>query len=166
MQGDQKAFQMPQWREIPDLGLYMDQVVLYVQRAYEALYGLEETKRLLTPAMVNNYVKAGLIPRPTGKKYGREQLAAILMIVQLKGVLSMEMIRLMLADDQIEALYGMFCEKQYSAMRAFDIDDPLTAATEACIHALACERLLLARRNKKENSVGNDADSMEERRKK
>ena len=169
MQENQGTFQMPQWKEIPDLGLYMDQVVLYVQRACEGLYGEEEAKRLLTPAMVNNYVKAGLIPRPTGKKYGREQLATILMIVQLKGVLSMDMIRLMLEGDRIEALYDMFCAKQRNAMRAFDVDDPLTAATEACIHALACERLLLARKMEKENSVGKietEADNSSEGRRK
>lgn len=163
-QTEPMRFQMPQWRDIPDLGLYMDQVVLYVQRTYEALYGEAESRRLLTPSMVNNYVKAGLITRPTGKKYGREQLAAILMVVQLKGVLSMDMIRLLLAEDRTEVLYGMFCERQRAAIRAFEMCDPLTAATEACIHALACERLLLAKRDEK--SVGNDENPSEERQKK
>ena len=144
-QGNPMDFQMPRWEEIPDLGLYMDQVVLYVQRACEGLYGTEESRRLLTPAMVNNYVKAGLIPRPSGKKYSREQLAAILMIVQLKGVLSMDMIRLMLGGDGTQALYEMFCERQRGALRAFESCDPLLAATEASIYALACERLLRTR---------------------
>lgn len=144
-QGNPMDFQMPRWEEIPDLGLYMDQVVLYVQRTCEGLYGAEESRRLLTPAMVNNYVKAGLIPRPSGKKYSREQLAAILMIVQLKGVLSMDMIRLMLGGDGTQALYDMFCERQHGALRAFENCDPLLAATEASIYALACERLLRAR---------------------
>lgn len=140
-------FQMPQWRDIPDLGLYMDQVLLYVQRTYAALYGEEEASRLLTAAMVNNYVKAGLIPRPVGKKYSREQLAAILMIVQLKGVLSMDMIRLLLSTDGIEQLYGRFCDQQHSALRAFDTEDALTAATAACMFALSCERQLTAQRD-------------------
>ena len=39
----------------------------------------------------------------------------------------------------------MFCERQRGALRAFESSDPLLAATEASIYALACERLLRAR---------------------
>lgn len=137
----QSGFQMPEWREIPDLGLYMDQVLYYVQRVYEPLYG-EAAENLLTSSMVNNYVKNGLLPRPTGKKYGREQLAAILMLVQLKGVLSMDMIGVLLNGEPAESLYAAFCEKQRAAMQAFQVQDPLTAAAQAAMYALSCEQQL------------------------
>lgn len=135
-------FQMPAWTEIPDLGLYMDQVITFTQRAYQPLYG-DDAAKLLTSSMVNNYVKAGLIPRPQGKKYAREQLAAILMIVQLKGVLSLDTIRLLVTGD-MEACYNGFCEKQKQALRAFHINDPMQAAVESATCALVCQTYLKA----------------------
>ena len=62
------------WEQIPDLGLYMDQVVTFISRAYEPLYGAG-LRGSLSPSMINNYVKSKLIPRPAGKKYSREQIA-------------------------------------------------------------------------------------------
>ena len=133
-------FIMPAWTEIPDLGLYMDQVITFTQRSYAPLYG-DDAAKLLTSSMVNNYVKAGLIARPVGKKYGREQLAAILMIVQLKSVLSMDMIRVLVRGD-IEACYTHFCDRQSQALRAFAINDPMQAAVESAISALVCQNYL------------------------
>ena len=133
-------FTMPAWHLIPDLGLYMDQVITFTQRVCEPLYG-EDAAKLLTGSMVNNYVKAGLIARPTGKKYGREQLAAILMIVQLKGVLSMDMIRLLVTGD-IEVCYTNFCQQQQRALQAFHTGDPMQAAVESAVSALACQAYL------------------------
>lgn len=83
------------WSAIPDLGLYMDQVITLITRMYEPLYG-DATCGYLSASMINNYVKAKLIPRPTGKKYGREQIALLTMIVSLKQVATMEDIRAML----------------------------------------------------------------------
>ena len=68
------------WNAIPDLGLYMDQVITLITRMYEPLYG-DATCGYLSASMINNYVKAKLIPRPIGKKYGREQIALLMMIV-------------------------------------------------------------------------------------
>ena len=99
------------WEQIPDLGLYMDQVVTFITRVYEPLYG-QDIHSYLSPSMINNYVKSRLIPRPTGKKYSREQIALLTMIVALKQTCSMEDIRRLLAIDcegGVEALYNAFC---------------------------------------------------------
>ena len=76
------------WEKIPDLGLYMDQVITFITRAYEPLYG-DSTKSYLSAPMINNYVKNKLIPRPTGKKYSRTQIALLIMIISLKRVCTM-----------------------------------------------------------------------------
>lgn len=55
------------WESFPDIGLYMDQVVSYLPRQL-IHYGEGE---LLTSAMVNNYIKDGLLPRAEGKRYSR-----------------------------------------------------------------------------------------------
>ena len=99
------------WDQIPDLGLYMDQVVTFITRVYEPLYG-QDIHGYLSPSMINNYVKSKLIPRPTGKKYSREQIALLTMIVALKQTCSMEDIRKLLTVDEgrsVQALYDAFC---------------------------------------------------------
>ena len=100
------------WGLIPDLGLYMDQVVTFITRVYEPLYG-EDTRGYVSPSMINNYVKSRLIPRPVGKKYSREQIALLLMIIALKQTCSMEQIRRLLITDGggVEALYAAFCAR-------------------------------------------------------
>lgn len=105
-----RRFKPVEWAQIPDLGLYMDQVVTFITRVYEPLYG-EDIHGFLSPSMINNYVKSRLIPRPTGKKYSREQIALLTMIVALKQTSSMEDIRRMLAlreGQTVEELYTDF----------------------------------------------------------
>ena len=108
-----RQFTLVPWTLIPDLGLYMDQVITFITRAYEPLYG-EEARLYLSSSMINNYVKNRLIPRPTGKKYSRDQIALLIMIVVLKQVCSMNDIHRMLTlgeDETVEALYTSFCER-------------------------------------------------------
>lgn len=102
-----------QWQMIPDFGLYMDQVITFIAQMYAPLYG-EDTSKYLSASMINNYVKSKLVPRPEGKKYSREQIALLTMIVALKQVASMEDIRKMLAlkeGDTVETLYNAFCTR-------------------------------------------------------
>ena len=47
-----KTFRLPRFREIPDMGLYLDQTVKYINRFLEPLGGME-----ITSSMVSNYVK-------------------------------------------------------------------------------------------------------------
>ena len=103
------------WTLIPDLGLYMDQVVTYIERQLEPLYG-PAAKGLLTPSMINNYVKSGLVQRPLGKKYYREHLAQLMMIITLKPVASMDNIARLIARDGITESYARSrIEAQHSA---------------------------------------------------
>ena len=122
------------WEQIPDLGLYMDQVVTFITRVYEPLY-CEDIHSYLSPSMINNYVKSKLIPRPTGKKYSRDQIALLMMIVVLKQTCSMDDIRRMLTlreGDSAEGLYSDFCLRfshviQSMCGEADTIDSPRSA---------------------------------------
>ena len=91
-----EALSLPEWDKLPDFGLYMDQVIVLMERALAGVLPEGE----LTKSMVNNYVKVRLIPRPEGKKYEREHLALLLMICILKQAMSME---------EISALLAMLC---------------------------------------------------------
>ena len=99
---------LPQWELLPDIGLYMDQVITLMDRTFSPALPKGE----MTKSMVNNYVKVGMIPRPVGKKYDREHLAMLLMICVFKQALSMESIsRLLgfLCERDVRTGYDQFC---------------------------------------------------------
>lgn len=137
------------WDQIPDLGLYMDQVITFITRAYEPLYG-DTTKSYLSAPMINNYVKNKLIPRPAGKKYSRMQIAMLIMIVALKRVCLMEDIREMLrveSDDEIQPLYELFCRRQEESIHEMlgkhsKLSPAMDCAVFASAYRAGCECLM------------------------
>ena len=64
MGGERAMVCLPEWETLPDIGLYMDQVITLMERSF----GRSLPKGEITKSMVNNYVKVELIPRPVGKK--------------------------------------------------------------------------------------------------
>ena len=96
------------WDELPDIALYMDQVISYMPRQ---LINFKEDD-LLTSAMVNNYIKDGLVPRADGKRYGRVHLGYLTAVCAMKKVLSVKDMRAMLASvpesKEPEAIYNYF----------------------------------------------------------
>ena len=97
------------WDELPDIPLYMDQVVSYLARQ---LSGLGEGAAL-TPAMINNYMKDGLLERANGKKYDQVHLAYLIAITALKQVMSVREMKVLttvgreMGDPGRQ--YGYFC---------------------------------------------------------
>lgn len=86
-----QTFHMPRYRELPDIDLYMDQVISYVNKYLNIFSEAEEN--VITPSMINNYVKHGILPPPNGKKYSRVHLAYICAVFFLKQVLKMDEIK-------------------------------------------------------------------------
>ncbi len=112
-------YHIARWEELPDLELYMDQVVTFLNRHLAPL--LEEDRELVTAAMVNNYVKQTLIPKPEKKKYTRRHLAYLMTITILKQVLTITEIRdgILLYTRQMGApqrSYNHFCEEMELAL--------------------------------------------------
>ena len=98
------------WEELPDLALYMDQIIAYMPRQLISYAGRDA----LTPAMVNNYIKDGLLPRADGKKYGRTHLAYLTAICVLKRVMSTRDMDLLIkeelqGDRPVADGYAAFC---------------------------------------------------------
>ena len=103
---DGQRIELPEWALLPNIGLYMDQVITLTERALGGVLPEGE----ITRSMVNNYVKSGLLRRPTRKKYDRAHLAALLEIAVLKQSLSMEEIAQMLGLlGGGEEGYTLFC---------------------------------------------------------
>lgn len=98
---------LPQWEELPDLELYMDQVLSLVGRYLPA-----GEDRGLTASMVNNYVKQKVLPPPVSKRYGRRHLAALLMLCTLKSVMPISAVQRLFGScggaEGLESLYGDF----------------------------------------------------------
>ena len=115
----ERTVSLPRWNELPDLELYMDQVLSLVSRYLGALPGGEETA--LTAAMVNNYVKLELVPPPVKKRYGREQLSRLLIVSLMKSGFPIPAIKRLLDDARTrhgpEELYEIF-RARYAAAAA------------------------------------------------
>lgn len=78
----------PKWDEIPELDLYLDQVLLYVNNVCGS--SISAADKGLTASMINNYVKHGYISKPVKKKYQRRQVARLIAITTLKTVFSIQ----------------------------------------------------------------------------
>lgn len=110
-----KSYQGIPKQEIPKIALYMDQVVSWFEEVLEPWLVAENAKgdKPLTKAMINNYVKAKLVKAPDKKKYSPEQLMQLLMIYQLKNVLSIEDLRLLLSSEKgVEVVYDDFIQME------------------------------------------------------
>ena len=57
--------QYPLWEELPEIELYLDQVLLYVNQVTQSTLGPND--KGLTASMVNNYVKHGHIAKSIKK---------------------------------------------------------------------------------------------------
>ena len=75
------------WEQLPQIALYMDQVLLVLNQALEPL--TVSGVPAVTSTMINNYVKMKLAAPAEKKKYDREHMARFVMICLLKKVLSM-----------------------------------------------------------------------------
>jgi hypothetical protein len=134
---------LPAWELLPDFGLYMDQLVTYVERCFAG-----DACFALTPAMINNYVKGGLIDRPKDKKYSRESLAQLLMVCHLKQTSSMDTMKRLLhpeSDETTEAIYARFAQTQARVLQSFSelpTADPIACALEAATCQTLCRILL------------------------
>lgn len=109
-----------EWDRLPEIYLYMDQVLTYMEKQL-SLFERDGENSLLTSSMINNYVKDGVLPRPEQKKYSREHLALLTVICMLKQVLSIQdistLMRNLLQDASHSEMYNRFCDAQAAALR-------------------------------------------------
>lgn len=89
-------YSLPRWNDLPDIELYMDQVITLLNKYIEN-FSLEG-EVLLTPSMINNYVKHGIIPSPNKKRYSRVHLARLIIICIMKPVLPISSIAQLLEN--------------------------------------------------------------------
>lgn len=109
-------FHIPRWEELPNIDLYLDQVVTLLEDYLKNLVSLKDDDKkdkVITKTMINNYVKHGILKPPVNKKYNRTHLARLIVICILKQVYSINdinaLIKLALETSGIEISYNKFC---------------------------------------------------------
>ncbi|HEM3587824.1 DUF1836 domain-containing protein [Streptococcus suis] len=121
---------IPYWHELPDLDLYLDQVLLYVNQTTTSSELLEQ--KSLTASMINNYVKHKQIEKPVKKKYQKQQVARLIALTILKNVFSIQEIsqtlNLLLQSSNSETLYNHFVD----CMRNEESDETPEIIRYAC----------------------------------
>lgn len=109
------GFALPRYADLPQMGLYLDQTVQYVNSYFRTFCGVE-----LTSSMVSNYVKKGILSHPVRKKYARDQIASLMYIAVSKTVLSMENIdalfKMQRAHCSAGAAYDYFCDEMENCL--------------------------------------------------
>ncbi len=81
------SFSYKDYQDLPDIDLYMDQVVTFLEKQL-AIFQTSSLDKQITSSMINNYVKGGVVSAPISKKYNREHLALIEEVCTLKQVLT------------------------------------------------------------------------------
>lgn len=108
VEGELRSSRPASWEQIPDIDLYKDQLTEYLKRQHIGfVLGMEEP---LTSAMINNYIKVGVLPRAKGKRYDRDHIAYLTAVALLKQVLSVQetgdLLGIALADHDESAEEG------------------------------------------------------------
>ena len=125
------GFALPRYNDLPSVGLYLDQTVQFVNGYFRSFCGVE-----LTPSMVSNYVKKGVVDHPIRKKYTRDQIASLMYIAVSKTVLSIENIdtlfKMQREHCSAGTAYDIFCEELEASLSVADCARP--SAHTVCIY--------------------------------
>lgn len=117
------SYRLPTWESIPDIGLYMEQIVVLLKGYLDYLPPELKEEQFISAATINNYVRKKLIPKPKNKKYYREHIAYLLIICSLKQSLCLSMLQQLipvdLPADELKATYTAFSKRHHISCKYF-----------------------------------------------
>lgn len=130
-------FKLPRFNELPRVPLYKDQVIIYLEEVVKVI-NINENEKLLTPTMLNNYVKQKVVSPPQDKKYNEKHLAYLIVVCILKQAFSLNevcnLINMQIESCPIEVAYDYFCTEIEKAVNAAfltrDFSYPSSATTD------------------------------------
>ena len=108
-----KSIDYVKTEDIPNIGLYMDQVTTFMDEQLEACKRYDDDK-ILTKTMINNYAKNNLLPAPEKKKYSKEHVLTLLFIYYFKNLLSI---------SDIQALLNPLTDSYFGNKDDFNMED-------------------------------------------
>lgn len=106
-----KSIDYVKTEDIPNIGLYMDQVTTFMDEQLEACKRYDDDK-ILTKTMINNYAKNNLLPSPEKKRYSKEHLLVLIFIYYFKNILSI---------SDIQTLLRPLTDKYFKSMDDMDL---------------------------------------------
>ena len=96
-------YRLPTWEQIPDFGLYMEQVIALLKQYLDYLPPELKEEQFITASTINNYVRTRIMPEPIKKRYYRVHIAYLLIICTFKQGLSIALIQKLLPMGLTEA---------------------------------------------------------------
>lgn len=120
-----RKFSMARYEDLPNMGLYLEQTVKYVNSCLLPLGCLE-----ITSSMVSNYVKKGILPKPVKKQYYAEHIAYLFFVAFAKNMVSIEDIGLLIdmqkSSYPLPTAYNYLCsEMENNLFFIFGLKDTL-----------------------------------------
>lgn len=117
---------LPRFSQLPKMELYSDQLITYLQDILKPLQ-INPEETLITTAMVNNYVKLGLIEPTKKKRYNNYHIAYLIVICVFKQLYAInkinEMIKIQSDIFTTEVSYDYFCQELENALaNAFSLE--------------------------------------------
>ncbi len=113
---------LPDWEQLPDFGLYMDQVITLLSQ-YLSFLPQSSEEQVVTTSAINNYVRTGIMPPPNKKKYDRIHIAYLIMICSLKQSLNIADIQRIipcgLSEDEMRCSYTDFVRQYTDSVNYF-----------------------------------------------
>ena len=110
-------YHLPDWETIPDLGLYMDQVIVLLEQYLTFIPTPTGSKeKFVTSSTINNYVRLKIMPAPVKRKYHRVHIAYLVMILTMKQSLSISDVQKVIppmdsSEDEVLSVYEDYSEK-------------------------------------------------------
>ena len=121
-------FHMPRYDEIPDIDLYMDQLLAYIDKVLSPLL-ITNSEKIFTTSMVNNYVKQGVLPPTVKKRYPREHVIILMEICLAKQIYSIQEIGKLIAVQHAifdtRTSYNYICTELENALKCTFANEPL-----------------------------------------
>ena len=136
-----KAFRCPRYEQLPDMTLYLEQMLGVVNEVLKDI--VDEP---ITGAMINNYVKNGALPPPVRKRYTREHLCYAIVLGILKPVFTVQQMahffEIQRQTYPLDVAYDFFCTEFENALKeAYSF----TGQALPCVETKRTEQTILVR---------------------
>jgi DNA-binding transcriptional MerR regulator len=116
-------YALPTWEQIPDFGLYMEQVITFLKNCLNYMERSTNDDSVITASAINNYVRKKLMPQPVKKRYYRTHIAYLIILCALKQSLSIAEIQSMIpaeaGEEELKVFYTEFTERHKRAAGFF-----------------------------------------------